>query len=567
MFTFSHLSVFSELSLIIVLAMAVALCMRVIRQPLIIGHILTGILIGPSVLHLIKAPETIEVFSNIGIALLLFIIGLGLNLKVVREVGKVAAIIGGVQIFLTAAIGYASSLAFGFNKTEAIFLAVAYSFSSTIIILKLLNDKKEQLRLYGKIATGLLLIQDIAAAFALMFVTATGSGGLSTQQLTGLLVKGGLVSAALLLFGGYVLPRFHRFIASSQEFLFLFALGWGFGAAALFEQIGFSIEVGALIAGVALAALPYTHEIAARLRPLRDFFIVVFFISLGSRLAFQDIATILPIIVFGSFVVIVLKPLIVMVSLGMMGYTKRTSFKASVTMGQISEFSLVFVIIGNAAGLISNNLVAAVTMIALISIAVSTYIISYSDKLYLLLENHLHMFERAKPHAENDRRIKHDLVLLGYLKGGHEFLKLFKSLGGRYVVVDYDPEVADQLERIDAHYVYGDVMDIELLEELGIEHAKLVVCTVTDHETNVFITKMMEAANPNAVVICHADNANQAAELYEYGASYVMVPHYVGSERMSQFIRRSGLSKAEFKKYREKHLAYLQHHLSLAEEV
>ena len=452
------------------------------------------------------------------------------------------------------------------SKTEAILLAVAYSFSSTIIILKLLNDKKEQLRLYGKIAIGLLLVQDIAAALALMFVTASGDGDLSTSEFTELLVKGGLVSSALLLFGGYVLPRFQKFVASSQELLFLFALGWGFGAAALFELIGFSIEIGALVAGVALASLPYTQEIAARLRPLRDFFIVVFFIALGSRLAFQDISFILPLIIFGSFVVIVLKPIIVLVTLGLMGYTKRISFKAAITMGQISEFSLVLLIIANSSGMVSDSLVAAVTMIALVSIAISTYIISYADKLYFWLEPHLHMFERSKPRSEKERKIKTDLVLLGYLKGGHEFLKLFNSIGGRYVVVDYDPEVADHLEHIDANYVYGDVMDIELLEELGIEHAKLVVCTVTEHEINVFITKMIEAANPNCVVICHAENATEAAELYELGASYVMVPHYVGSERMSQFIRRSGLSKGEFKKYREKHLTYLQHQLDQSDE-
>lgn len=555
------LSVFSELSLIIVLAMAVSLVMRLIKQPLIIGHILTGIVVGPGVLHLIKTPETIEVFSSIGIALLLFIIGLGLNLKVVREVGRVAAVVGSIQLVLTALIGYGSSLALGLSKTEAVFLAVAYSFSSTIIILKLLNDKKEQLRLYGKIATGLLLIQDIAAAIALMLVTATGTAGFSVNHLSGLFVKGVLVSAALLLFGGYVLPRFHRLIAGSQEFLFLFALGWGFGGAALFELIGFSIEIGALIAGVALAALPYTQEIAARLRPLRDFFIVVFFISLGSRLVFQDIAPLMPLIIFGSFIVIVLKPLIVLVSLGFMGYTKRTSFKAAMTMGQVSEFSLVFVIIGNNAGLLSNSLVAALTTIALVSIGVSTYLISYADKLFTQLEQHLTMFERRKVHKDHDRRVRNDLVLLGYLKGGQEFVRLFKSMGHRYVVVDYDPDVADQLERVGANYVYGDVTDIELLEELGIQHAKLVVSTVTDHEINTFIVKLVEATNPNCVVICHAENASQAAELYGLGASYVMVPHFIGSERMSQFIRRSGLKKGEFKKYREKHISYLQNHL------
>lgn len=562
-----HLSVFTELSLIIVFAMVVALVMRLIKQPLIIGHILTGIVVGPGVLHLIKTPETIEVFSSIGIALLLFIIGLGLSLKVVREVGRVAAIVGSVQLVLTGLIGYGSSLALGLSKSESLALAVAYSFSSTIIILKLLNDKKEQLRLYGKIATGLLVVQDIAAAVALMAVTASGGAGFSSSTLTSLVIKGVLVSAALLLFGGYVLPRFHKLIAGSQEFLFLFALGWGFGGAALFELIGFSIEIGALIAGVSLATLPYTQEIASRLRPLRDFFIVVFFISLGSRLAFQDFLTLLPIVIYGSFIVIILKPLIVLVSLGLMGYTKRTSFEAALTMGQVSEFSLVFLIIGNASGIISDDLVAALTFVALLSIGISTYLISYSNKLFLIVEDHLSMFERRKVHKEHEHRVHNDLVLLGYLKGGHEFLKLFKTMGQRYVVVDYDPEVADQLEKLGANYVYGDVTDIELLDELGIEHAKLVVSTITDHEINTFLVKLIVAANPSTVVICHAENAMEAAELYELGASYVMVPHYIGSEKISHFIHRRGLKKSEFKKYREKHLSYLQGHLVELEET
>ena len=563
-----HLSVFSELSLIIVLATAVALIMRLMRQPLIIGHILTGIVVGPIVLNLIKGPETFEVFSSIGIALLLFIIGLGLSLKVVREVGRVASILGAVQLFATIIIGYCAGMALGLDQTESLFIAVAYSISSTIIILKLLNDKKEQLRLYGKIVTGLSLVQDIFAVIALVFVTANSTSGFSTADLGNLFLKGTLVSAAILLFGGYVLPRFQKFIAGSSELLFLFALGWGFGAAALFELIGFSIEIGALIAGISLAALPYTQEIASRLRPLRDFFIVVFFIALGSRLQFGDMATILPVIIFGSFVVIVIKPFIVLMTLGLMGYTKRTSFKAAMTVGQVGEFSLIFLVLGNKAGLVSEDLVAALTLIALISIAASTYLIIYSDKLFLIFEEHLSMFERRKvQHRENERRARTDLILLGYLKGGHEFLRLFKSMKQRYVVVDYDPEVADQLERAGANYVYGDVTDIELLEEIGIERAKLVVSTVTEHEINIFIVKMMEAANPNCVVICHAENAVEAAELYELGASYVMVPHYIGSEKISQFIRHTGLNKNEFKKYRQKHLSYLQDHLVKLDEA
>lgn len=563
-----HPSIFGELSLIIAIGTVIALFMRLIRQPLIIGHILTGLLVGPTVLHLVKSADTIEIFSNIGITLLLFIIGLGLNPRVIREVGKVAAIAGTFQVFICIVLGYAAGFALGLGKLESLFLGVALSFSSTIIILKLLSDKKEQTRLYGKVATGLLLVQDVLAAIALLLVTANSSpSGFSISQLGLLLIKGVAIGGAMFLIGTYLLPRLHKLIAGSQEFLFLFAIGWGFGGAALFEHIGFSLEIGALLAGVALAGLPYTQEISARLRPLRDFFIIVFFISLGARLAFNNIALLLPVIVISSFVVIILKPLIVFVIMGLMGYTKRTSFKTAITMAQVSEFSLVFVILGNRAGMVSDDLVAVVTMVALISIAASSYLIIYADKLFASIDEHMEMFEHGNGNKqiEHESRVHNELVLFGYLRGGHEFLKLFNSLGKRYVVVDYDPEVIDILERQKSNYLYGDATDIELLEEVGLEHSKLIVSALSDHETNKFLVKLIEGINPNAVVISHAENATEASELYELGASYVMVPHYIGSEKISAFIRRSGLKKSEFKKYREKHLAYLQSHFESAE--
>lgn len=559
-------SVFSELSLVIVLGTAVALFMRLIRQPLIIGHIVTGIIVGPSVLHMVQSAETIETFSSIGIALLLFIIGLGLNPKVIKEVGRVATLAGFLQVLVTAGFAWGGGIILGLTQTESVFLGIALAFSSTIIILKLLSDKKEQNRLYGKVATGMLIVQDLLATVALLFVTSQGSGGFSTSQLGWLVAKGVAIAVPLFFIGNVVLPRLHRLIAGSQEFLFLFALGWGFGAAALFEVAGFSLEIGALLGGVALAGLPYTQEISARLRPLRDFFVVVFFISLGTRLGFDSLNLLVPAIIMASVIVVILKPLIILVIMGLMGYTKRTSFKAAVAMAQVSEFSLVLVILGNRKDLISNDLVAIITMVALISIAISSYLIIYADSLFLLFEKYLMMFERRKTHFEHESRHHYDLVLFGYQKGGHEFVKVFQALKKRYVVVDYDPEVIDTLEQHKIEYLYGDANDIELLEEAGLDKARLVVSTLSDHDTNTFMLRLIEQINPRAVVILHAENVEQAGELYELGASYVVIPHYIGTEKISSFIRKSKLKKSEFRKYRERHLAYLQSHYSLEEE-
>ena len=556
-------SIFIELSLVIAIAAGMALVMRIIRQPLIIGHILTGIIVGPSLLHLLKTPTTITAFSDIGIALLLFIIGLGLNPKVIKEVGKVATAAGLLQVGLTTLLGWAGGRLFGLGQLQALLLGIALAFSSTIIILKLLNDKKEQSRLYGKIAIGLLLIQDLLAMAALLFISAQRhGGGLSVHQLLYLLSKGALIAIPMFFIGSRILPRLHRLIAGSQEFLFLFGVGWGFGAAALFSRAGFSIEIGALLAGVSLANLPYSQEMSSRLRPLRDFFVIVFFIALGTRLGFGSIGHLVPLIIFSSLVVIILKPLIVLGIMGLLGYTKRTSFKTAVATSQISEFSLVLVILANSLHLFSNSLVAATTLVALITIAVSAYLIMYSDQLYRLFEKYLALFERRKTNFEVESRHHFDLILFGYAKGGHEFLQVFKALKRPFVVVDYDPEIIELLEHQKVEYLYGDVMDIELLEETGLDKTRLVVSTISDHAANLFLLHLLKKINPKCLVILHAETVEEAIELYNLNATYVILPHHLGSEKIGAFIRRNGLKRRGFREYREKHLAYLRLHYS-----
>ena len=556
------------LSLVIVLATAMAFFMRLIKQPLIIGHILTGIIVGPTVLHVLKSPNTIAAFSNIGIALLLFIIGLGLNLKVIKEVGRVAAVVGTVQVVLIAVFGWWIGELIGLDYRQALFLGVALSFSSTIIILKLLTDKKEQSRLYGKITIGILIVQDLIAAVALLFVTSQGhNSSIAISQLSWLAIKGLLAGGGLFIVGGWLLPKIHKFIAGSQEFLFLFAIGWGFGCAALFQGIGFSLEIGALLGGVALASLPFTQEVGARLRPLRDFFVVVFFISLGSRISFSSLGADLRLIIVSVLAVVILKPLVVMVTMGLMGYTKQTSFKTAASLGQVSEFSLILVFLGNSAGIIPSSLVDAITVVALISIAISTYLINYADPLFKFMERSLSVFERSNPRKEKSGGGHYELVLFGYKRGGEESIKIFERLKRSFVVVDYDPRLIDLMDHEHINCIFGDATDIELLEELGIDKAHMIVSTISDHATNVFILRLIEKLNPSTIVIVHAESVAKATELYELGASYVVIPHYIGSEKVSAFVSKNGLKKSEFKKYQQKHLAYLRGHYSLSDEL
>ncbi|MBX4190808.1 cation:proton antiporter [Candidatus Saccharibacteria bacterium] len=560
-------NVFSGLSLIIVIGAAIALIMRLIGQPLIIGHILTGVIVGPAVLHVAKAPGTLALFSELGIALLLFIIGLGLNPRVIKEVGRTASFVGVSQVAVVTFLGFLVSRMFGLSNTVSFLLGASLAFSSTIIILKLISDKKEQGRLYGKIAVSVSLVQDILAIALVVIISAGSNNSVSLGPLLTLLVKALILGGAIYLLSMKVLPKFHHLIAESQEFLFLFAIAWGLGSAALFQKIGLSSEIGALLAGICLAPLPSAQEIGARLRPLRDFFLIVFFIALGSNLTVSSIGSNLGLIIAGIFIAAIIKPLVAMSVLGIMGYTKRTSFKASIALAQVSEFSIVLILIALNKGLINRDVVSAIVFMTLVSIAASTYMIIFSDRLFNYFEKYLGLFERRKAQTEQRPEGNYELVLFGYQRGGHEFINLFKKMKKKYVVVDYDPEVIDVIEERKLNYLYGDATDIELLEEAGVPRAKLVVSAIPDHQTNMILLNYLRAKNKQAIAVIHADDPYEAAKLYEAGASYVILPHYIGSEKVSEFIAKSGLAKSAFRKQRVRHLDYLEKHYGALEKL
>jgi Kef-type K+ transport system membrane component KefB len=556
-----HGEFFTELSLVILVTVGVSVIMKLIRQPLILGYILAGLLVGPSFLDLIHSHEMFDAFSEIGIALLLFIIGLGMNIAELKKLGK-PIFIAVMSTFVTMTVfGYTASSLMGFSRNEGLIIALALFFSSTIIIVKVLSDKKEVNRLHGQIAIGVILLEDLVATLALLFIVAGENGGLTLSEVGLLFAKGLLLVSLLFIANSKILGRVTKLMASSQELLFLFALGWGFGIAALFEWAGFSIEVGALFAGVALATLPYSQEIAARLKPLRDFFVVVFFITLGQSLELNNLsAGLLPAIIL-SAIVIILKPAAITTSLGLLGYPKRVSFKAGINLSQISEFSIILVLLAQSSGLVDDQISAIVTLVAIITITTSTYLMHYDNQLFQIFDKiKFKMFEKETVHREKRARSKYPMVLFGYHRGGHEFISTFKQMGKKYIVIDYDPTVLDVLDRQNIPYVYGDATDLELLEEVGIEGAKLIVSTFTDYEVTHQLVTNVARINPNAVIICHAENQSEALELYELGATYVMIPHFIGSEKVSAFIKKKGLDKQEFEQFREKHMGRLRIH-------
>lgn len=557
---------FTNLSVIILITTCISILMKSLKQPLILGYILTGLLLGPFVLNIIGSTELIESFSTIGIALLLFIIGLGMDIRGLGKLGKTVLLIVCAILGVVSTVGFVISLVFGFVGIDAFLIGLALFFSSTIIIVKLLSDKKEQNRLHGQIAIGVILVDDIIATLALLFIAASQNGGLHLNEIFLLLIKGVFITGLLTFCAIKILPKLTRYIANSQELLFLSAMAWGFGIASLFEHAGFSIEIGALFAGVALANSPYAREIGARLKPLRDFFIILFFISLGESMNLASISSSITLALILSLAVIILKPLVILITMGLMGYSKHVSYKTGVHLSQISEFSIIMIMLAVNSGVVSEEIGTLITLVAILTISISTYLILYDDVIYdkFILHLKIKLFDREVTKKERSKRASTQLLLFGYNDGGSDFIKVFKSLNKRYLVIDYDPSVIEHLDNNEIPAIYGDVTDNEFLEELGLGNIELIVSTFTDFPSTKQMVASCAQLAPKSTIICQANNQTEALELYEMGCTYVVISHHiVGNERVSGFIKRNGYKKREFQEYREKHIHKINKRLEL----
>lgn len=561
------MEIFIELTSIIALATGVSIIMRILKQPLLVGYILTGILAGPYFLNVLQSKDPLELFSKIGITILLFIVGLSLNPTVIREVGKTSLLTGIGQIVFTSVIGFFIAIFLGIEKIAAIYIAIALTFSSTIIILKLLSDKGDLTKLYGRISIGFLLVQDIVATIILIFVSTLNSpsDGNLLSSIGFILAKGLGVAILLYLISSHVLPKFSKFIASSQELLFLFSITWGFGLATIFYLLGFSVEIGALVAGVMLSLTPFAYEVGSRLKPLRDFFIVMFFILLGSQMVLDTIPQILfPAIILSLFV-LVGNPIIVIVLMNILGYKRKTGFLAGLAVAQISEFSLILATLGFTVGHLDRQALSLVTLVGLITIAGSTYFILYADSIYSKVENILKLLEIRKNKREASAPdVTHDLILFGYDRGGQDFINAFNKLDKDYLVVDFNPQTIQKLQNAGLPCRYGDAEDAEFLQELEFTNVKLVVSTLPDYKTNLLLLKRIRQVNTKAIVIIFSHEVQQAIELYQNGATYVVMPHYLGTRHLANMIERIELDRKEFEEERQKHLEHLEKKLQAA---
>lgn len=547
------MEIFSELGVIIIAAALFGVVGYFLKQPLISLFILAGIIIGPAGLGIINDSEFIHAVSELGIMLLLFLIGLEMNTSKLRDFGPVSVVVGIGQVLFTGIVSFLFILLFDLGLVQTLYVSFAVTLSSTVIAIKLMSEKHEQNSLSGQITVGVLIIQDIAVVVALLLLGSIGAGVALTPLTFIELIGGGMaVTFGALFFSKHVLSRLYSKIADSHELLILFSLSWCFLLAIGLYYLGFSKEIGAFIAGISLANLPYTYEISAKSKVLRDFFITIFFVSLGAGMSFGAFETLwLPTLLLSLFVLIG-NPIIVMTLMKILGYDKRTSFFSGIYLANISEFAFILMALGVANEHISDDIATMITGAGIITMVVSSYMITNNKALYRKLKKYLKIFDPKKkkmPHSNVRHSLKNHIVLLGGGRTGMHVLDQVRSFKEDYMVIDYDNKVITELLKEDVPCLFGDVEDDELVEVIHLEDTELVISTLPSAEDNYFILNYIKELpkTKRPIFIAVAESAKEGVDLFERGADYVIVRAYLGAAKIHE------LNKSLFNLTTERH--------------
>ncbi len=524
--------IFTEFSLLLIISAFAGMIALWLKQPVLIAYIVVGIVVGPAVLGLVGAHDQIDLLAQVGVSVLLFVVGLKLDLQHIRHIGPVALATGLGQLTFTIIFGFILTYAMGKSPMDAIYVAVALTFSSTIIIVKLLTDKREIDALHGRIAIGFLIVQDLAVVVAMMLMSTlkTGAEAELAQVLISVVLRLAVVVVAMFILMRYLLPKIVARMARSQELLLIFAIAWGTSFAALGEWSGFSKEAGAFLAGFSLASSIYRDAISARLTGIRDFLLLFFFIDLGSKLDFSTLgAEVAPAIVLSLFVLIG-NPLIVMGIMGYMGYRKRTGFLAGLTVAQISEFSIVFVAMGISLGHVGVDVLGLTTIVGLVTIALSTYMILYSHPLYDRLSNWLSLFERKNPYKElnhennNSTNSDPDVIVFGAGRYGSALARGLQETGLNVLAIDFDPENYKKQQRKGLNIRYGDGTESDFIDSLPIKNTQWIVSTLPDITTNQSLMHALKENHYHGKTAIVAREEIDKPMLNKLGATIVLYP-------------------------------------------
>jgi Kef-type K+ transport system membrane component KefB len=523
-----------------------------LRQPIILGYLLAGALIGPSIgFKLITDAASIEVISELGLILLLFIIGLELNPQKLIASGKQLIVAGIGQFVACVAIGFGFFTLIGFETSggnlEGIYLALLCALSSTAIVVKVLYDKFEADTIAGRITLGILIIQDV---WAIMILTLQPN--FSDPELMSIVfavVKAAVLLLAGFLFSKYVLRYMFESVLGSPEMVVLISIGWCSLVAGAASVLGLSKEMGALVAGISISTFPYSIHVTAKTLPLRDFFLTLFFISLGMKMVIPDLtmvwmgAVIVFFIFFSRFATLI--PL-----LRLTGTGRRASFITSLNLSQLSEFSLVIASLGVTYRHISEDLVSLLIFSMAISSIISSYAIKYNHEIHAAWERFARRIgiytTTEKSDAEGESE-PHSIVLLGFHRAARALVERIKehnvAMLQKILVIDFNTETLKELQKLNMGAVFGDINSIDTLHHAHVDGARMVISTIPDYllkgTNNAQIVRSVRMLAPEAYIVATADTAAQADHMRQLGANEIVFPYEMVGDHLLHIVEKN----------------------------
>ena len=534
---------FSQIALLLAGATVASVAAAYLRQPLIVVFIAVGFVVGPAVLGLVEASDTVELLGRIGVALLLFVVGLKLDPALIRSSGAVALVSGVGQVVITAAVGLLLTLAMGMAFVPAAYVSLALTFSSTVIVIKLLTDRREIDSLHGRIVVGILIIQDIMVMLALVVLAGIGQveeGNNAFVELGITAARGGALLAIVTLTVRFLVPRIEDRIAALPEILVLGGVAWASGLAVAAESIGFSVEMGAFVAGISLAGRPPRQMVAARLTSLRDFLLLFFFIGLGAQIEVGDIREqIVPALVLSTFV-LVGNPIIIFAIMLAMRFRTRTAFFSGVVLAQISEFSFIVMAMGLSLGHLDRDELATVTLVGLITFAISTYLYTYANRIYALLHPVFARLERSTAHYEEEISAPGsglpEVLVFGTGRLGTVVLTRLRNQGIDAWGIDFDPIAVRRLQSIGFQARFGDAEDLDFIATLPLQAARIAISTVRVVDVELTLLRALRLNGFLGPIIVTGGTTSTVDRLHAAGATVVLLPYEAAGERATEMV-------------------------------
>ena len=535
--------IFTEISLVVVLAGVLGIVVNILRQPAIVGYVIAGLIVGPLGLVHLSSTEVINSLSEIGITLLLFMVGLELSLKDLKQVGPVALVVGLAQITVMTTLG-----AFVFNMAglplqTALYLGFGIGISSTIIAVKIISEKKDLESLYGKIVLGILVVEDIVSILALALI----SGFIASDQVSVLSLLT-IVGKLLVLFilaivaGKYIFPKIIDKLGRSQEHIFLFSLAWGLGFATLISQGLFDLtpEIGGFLAGLTLANSSQHLQISNRIRPLRDFFLILFFIVLGSQLVIEGMGEIIWLVLGVVTLGVLVKPMFTFIFLSLFGHKGRVSFLSATSLAHISEFSIVLAVLGFKAGHLDESNLSVMTLSTILSFLVASYLMSHNGNIAGALRWFFRWWDGSSKVSGNGRSKawREHVVLIGAHRTGQSVIHSLEDLKENFVVVDFNPSVIKHLSGKEVDVVFGDITDPDLQDRIRLPKARLIISTVPDYQDGLVILEAVKKHYPKPKIVLSATSDWEAKKLYEKGADYVLMPQFLTGLQLAELLKK-----------------------------